>query len=113
RTFVTRFKYLFACLLSISVLSMTLAPISMAQEGGTGLFDPVTGDQIIVEEDAQDEEQPADSCGSSSLLGLPAWYRGLAESTGSSCDIKSPTEVGGVGAFIWIIVFNIVEMLLR
>ncbi len=60
--------------------------------------------------------QPADtgneaaSC-NATFLGFPAWYRGIAE--GAECEIKSPTEFGGIGDFIWIIVLNIVELLLR
>lgn len=53
------------------------------------------------------------ACGSGSLLGFPAWYRGLTKENGSNCDIKSPTEAGGATKFIWIIVLNVVEMILR
>jgi hypothetical protein len=41
------------------------------------------------------------------LLTFPAWFRGL---TNGSCDIKSPTDAGGIGTFIWTIVLNVIEM---
>ncbi len=51
-----------------------------------------------------------DTC-SASLLGFPAWYRGLA--IGGDCEIVAPDAVDGIGPFIWIIVLNIVELVLR
>ncbi len=44
------------------------------------------------------------------LLTFPAWFKGL---TKDNCDIKSPTEAGGLQKFIWIIGLNIVEFLLQ
>lgn len=41
------------------------------------------------------------------VLGLPPWYRGLTE--GSDCRIKSP-DPNDLGAFIWKIVLNVIEM---
>lgn len=52
------------------------------------------------------------SC-SSSFLTFPAWYDGLVVENGGSCDIKSPSEVGGLSPFIWTIGLNIVEILLN
>lgn len=46
----------------------------------------------------------------SRVLGIPPWYRGLTE--GSECAIKSPDAAGGLSAFIWTIVLNIIEMTL-
>lgn len=43
------------------------------------------------------------------VLGIPPWYRGLTE--GSECTIKSP-DPNDLGAFIWLIVLNVVEMAL-
>lgn len=84
---IGRAKHLLACVLTLSVLSIALTPNAAYAADG-------------------------DSC-DSSFLGFPAWYNGLAEKKGDSCEIKSPNEVGSVNAFIWTIVFNIVEMLLR
>ena len=89
------------CLLAVGVLSILLVPAAAnAQQRGPG---PGSGNNS------------GGGCGSSTLLGFPAWYHGLTKTgNGGSCDIKSPTELdGGVSAFIWIIVFNIVEMILR
>lgn len=44
------------------------------------------------------------------LITFPAWYRGL---TKDDCDIKSPSDVGGVQNFIWIIGLNVVEFILQ
>jgi hypothetical protein len=49
------------------------------------------------------------ACGDQ-LLTFPAWYKGL---TRSDCNIKSPTEVGGIQKFIWKIGLNIVEVMLQ
>lgn len=45
------------------------------------------------------------------LLTFPAWYRGIVDT--STCDIKSPTAVGGIGSFIWTIALNSIEILLN
>ena len=44
------------------------------------------------------------------VLGIPAWYRGLTE--GADCAIVSPDAAGGLSAFIWTIVLNVIEMAL-
>lgn len=44
------------------------------------------------------------------LLTFPAWFKGL---TDGSCNIKSPTDAGGLSTFIWTIVLNIIEMCLQ
>jgi len=48
--------------------------------------------------------------GCSSFLGFPAWYDGLTK--GSDCEIKNPTEVGGIQNFIMRIAMNIAGMVL-
>ena len=56
--------------------------------------------------------QPSSKC-STGILTLPTWYRGLTKS-GEGCTLKSPSEVtGGVGAYIWIIVLNIIDILFQ
>jgi len=44
------------------------------------------------------------------VLGVPPWYRGLTKETNDDCVIVSPDEVGGLSAFIWKIVLNIIEI---
>lgn len=44
------------------------------------------------------------------LLTFPAWFKGL---TDGSCNIKSPTDAGGLSTFIWTIVLNVIEMCLQ
>lgn len=57
--------------------------------------------------------QPAAAaCGDHALLTFPAWYRGIAKE-GDCKTIQSPTEVGGIGPFIWKIVLNILDVLLQ
>jgi uncharacterized membrane protein len=41
------------------------------------------------------------------LLTFPAWFRGL---TDGKCDIKNPTQAGGISTFIWTIVLNVIEL---
>ncbi len=56
----------------------------------------------------------ADSgCNTRPFLTFPAWYRGLTDPSKSTCEIKSPNEVGGLANFIWRIVLNSVEILLQ
>ena len=56
--------------------------------------------------------QPSSSC-SSGILTLPPWYKGLTK-PGEGCTLKSPSEVtGGVGAYIWIIALNIIDILFQ
>jgi hypothetical protein len=43
------------------------------------------------------------------FLGFPAWYRGL---TTADCNIKSPSDAGGISKFIWHIGLNVVEIAL-
>lgn len=55
----------------------------------------------------------AANCENPRLLGVPAWYRGLAEpGLNDTCNIKHPDTVGGLSPFIWRIVLNVVEMAL-
>lgn len=51
----------------------------------------------------------ADAACEGRVLGIPPWYRGL---TGPSpdCNIVSPDDAGGLSAFIWKIVLNVIEM---
>lgn len=44
------------------------------------------------------------------LLTFPAWYKGL---TDANCNIKSPTQAGGLPTFIWTIALNVLELLLQ
>ena len=44
------------------------------------------------------------------VLGIPPWFRGLTE--GAECSIISPEAAGGLSAFIWTIVLNVIEMAL-
>jgi hypothetical protein len=49
------------------------------------------------------------ACGAP-LLTFPAWYRGLVN---GECDILSPTQVGGLGPFVFKIVLNIIDIMLQ
>lgn len=83
-SYITR--ALAVCLLMVSVPLAVLAPASVhAQASG-------------------------DTC-DAYFLGFPAWYRGLG--VGADCEIVAPSAVDGIGPFIWIIVLNVVEMILR
>lgn len=44
-----------------------------------------------------------------SLLGIPPWYRGM---TNDDCSIKNPNDMGGISAFIWRIVLNVIQIAL-
>ena len=45
-------------------------------------------------------------CKSGKILTFVPWYNGLLN---SDCSIKSPSDVGSLQKFIWIIILNIVE----
>ena len=49
-----------------------------------------------------------------SIVGIPPWYRGLTKVTvvngQETCEMISPTEVGGISNYIWRIVLNVVQM---
>lgn len=47
------------------------------------------------------------------LLTLPAWYNGLTVAKDGNCELKSPTEVGGISNYIWLIALNVVEIILQ
>jgi len=51
---------------------------------------------------------PANKC-NAGFLTFPAWYRGLTKDDNSAtkCDLKPPTDIG---AFIWHIVLNVIEI---
>ena len=101
KTFTSLYKSLFVCLALVGVLC-TLSQPALAQPIESGIVDESTGEVY-----GPGEAVPC----SQSMLGFPAWYRGLVKD--GSCDIQSPNDVGGIGPFIWIIVLNIVEMILR
>lgn len=44
------------------------------------------------------------------LLTFPAWYQGLVD---GNCNIKSPSQVGGISNFIWAIALNVLEIMLQ
>lgn len=45
---------------------------------------------------------------------FPAWYKGLlVNPVVGNCDIKSPADAGGLSAFIWKIVLNVIQMMLN
>ena len=46
------------------------------------------------------------------LLTFPTWYRNLT-TPAPDCNIKSPSDVGGLSTFIYTIVLNITEILLQ
>lgn len=46
------------------------------------------------------------------ILTFPPWYRGLT-GTHPQCNIKSPTELGGISTFIWKIGLNVLEIMLQ
>lgn len=91
---IRSWKYLFVAVLSIGILSTALMPA------------PVS---------AAEPAEPADttSCSNDSFLGFPAWYKGLTVVNGEDCDVVAPSVVGGLSSFVWIIVLNVVEMILR
>jgi hypothetical protein len=48
--------------------------------------------------------------GNRAFLGFPHWYRGLSESK-TNCDLIGPADyAGGLSAFIWTVVLNIIEI---
>jgi|SRR5690606_34177431 len=44
------------------------------------------------------------------ILTIPPWYRGM---TDGSCNLKGPSDYGGVSNYIWRIALNVVEILLH
>ena len=55
-----------------------------------------------------------DCSGNNVFLGIPAWYRGLAEASGDTCEVKWPS--GGTNAekvFIGKIILNITDVIAR
>lgn len=97
KTLIRNYKHILLCALAAVTLLVALAPASAhAQE---------------------DDDSANSSCGDARFLGLPAWYNGLAEPRDGGCEIRSPSDPRfgdeGLKNFIWIIVFNIVEMILR
>lgn len=94
-------RYVIACLLCAGVLLVGASslPVS-AQQNQQDAGAPPTGDPCA---------------GSTGFLALPPWYDGLTEARDGDCEIMSPNDekVGGISNFIWIIVLNVVEMILR
>lgn len=86
KTVITSAKYFLFCAAAASAILLVQGPMAHAQQQGTP------------------------GCDGATFLGFPAWYRGL---TGADCEIASPESVGGIGPFIWIIVLNIIEIILR
>lgn len=57
----------------------------------------------------------AAACGSTGVLGIPPWYKGMTE-TGSDgkCKVKGPADTEtGLQNYIWTIALNVVEIILR
>ena len=124
--------------LSLGVLSATFySSTALAQSSSgldcTGLGESAkkaceeknkeTKDNITNEQKKKNDKTAADRkaaeakarCENATFLTLPAWYNGLAtySEAEAECSINSPNDAGGVSNFVWIIVLNVVEMLLR
>lgn len=54
--------------------------------------------------------QTASAACNTHLLTFPAWYDGLVN---GNCEIKSPTQAGGLSVFIWTIVLNVIDMAMQ
>jgi hypothetical protein len=74
------------------------------------LFVTTAGGALVVT--ATPQTSYAVSC-EGRLLTFPAWYNGLAKADGNTCQMKSPTEAGGISNYIWTIALNIVDMILQ
>ena len=98
RISLPKLRRIFVSILSVGVLSVAFMslPVFAQPAGEPGPHGPGA---------------PAQANCRATLLGFPAWYNGIAR--GADCEIVSPTEVGGIANFIWIIVLNVVEMILR
>jgi hypothetical protein len=46
-------------------------------------------------------------------LTFQPWFNHICTGSGSSTEIKSPVDVGGLAPFIWIIVLNVLAILLQ
>lgn len=51
------------------------------------------------------------ACPDASFMGFPTWYRGVIDA--KTCDVKVPSGSDGLSQFIWHIVLNIIDILLR
>lgn len=61
---------------------------------------------------AADSKPAKQPCAGEDFLGFPVWYRGVINK--DTCDIVVPAESeGGMSKFIWQIVLNVVDILLR
>lgn len=85
------------------IITLTLAMIV-----STGIL-AVASPKTAMAADAATAKQP---CAGEDFLGFPVWYRGVINK--STCNIEVPAEdKGGVSKFVWQIVLNIIDILLR
>ena len=63
----------------------------------------------------QNNAYAASCTGEEKFFGLPAWYRGLVESSGNGCKIKDINPNGGlkVEEFVWTVVANLIDAAFR
>lgn len=89
----------------IKLLFITLAVAVTAGAGVIALSAP----NVAMAADSTDQELmcPKDA----NFLGFPMWYRGVADE--ATCDISVPDGENGLSQFIWHIVLNIIDILLR
>lgn len=55
----------------------------------------------------------ADSTCDATFITFPAWYNGLSNKSNGECVVMSPADAGGLSAFIWHVVLNIIAILLQ
>jgi hypothetical protein len=55
---------------------------------------------------------PDPSC-DATFITFPAWYNGLSNKPSGDCVIMSPNDAGGLSAFIWHVVLNILDILIQ
>jgi len=73
------------------------------------LFVTTIGGSVLTTAIPQSVSAASDCAGR--FLGFPTWYRGLTDAP-PDCNIKTPSDSGGLGNFIWHIGLNIVEIIL-
>lgn len=81
----------------------------------TALF-VVVGSMVVIALAVAPVANASGNC-NTRLLGMPTWYDGLVspqtDTQGDSCAIMNPEEYrGGLGAFVWRIVLNVIEAFL-
>lgn len=88
-------------------IKLFVITLALTVTAGSGVFAIMTPSAVVAADSTPTLKCPKNA----TVLGFPMWYRGVADE--ATCDIKVPDGKDGLSKFIWHIVLNVLDIMLR